>query len=306
MVKIKRVLVALDLSGMDEVLIRYVARLSHLIDLEKVYFFNVMQNLEIPEKILEKYPDLVAPMDESTKKQITYMVENEAGNQLKAEYEIKVTDGHITEKILKWAKVKEADLIMMGRKSSSKGDGIYSGKVVKLAPCSVLLVPEQIPDQMDHIVVPIDFSPASKRAFDYVYSLATKNPETRVTCVHAFEVPSGYHMLGQSYEEFAGIMKANAEDEWNEFIKDYPKGRVRIDCLVELNEEGSRARKIYEVAKRVGASAIAVGSKGRTQAASMLLGSVAEKLIKYNTDIPQFVVKQPRYNMDFLEAWLGI
>jgi hypothetical protein len=68
---IKRVLVALDLTEMDETLIRYIARLSNEIELEQVYFFNVMKSLEIPEKIIEKYPNLIAPMDETTKRELS-------------------------------------------------------------------------------------------------------------------------------------------------------------------------------------------------------------------------------------------
>ena len=74
---IKRVLVALDLTEMDEVLMRYIARISNDIDLEKVYFFNVMKSMELPDKIIKKYPDLVAPMDESTKKDIQFTIDKE-------------------------------------------------------------------------------------------------------------------------------------------------------------------------------------------------------------------------------------
>ena len=54
---IKRVLVAVDLTEMDETLVRYITRLSNEIELDKVYFLNVTKNLELPEKIVEKYPD---------------------------------------------------------------------------------------------------------------------------------------------------------------------------------------------------------------------------------------------------------
>ena len=57
MEEIKRVLVAVDLTEMDETLVRYIARLSNEIDLDKIYFFNVMKNMELPDKIAEKYPE---------------------------------------------------------------------------------------------------------------------------------------------------------------------------------------------------------------------------------------------------------
>lgn len=299
---IKRVLVALDLTEMDEVLMRYIARISNDIDLEKVYFFNVMKSMELPDKILKKYPDLVAPMDESTKKDIQFTIDQEVGDQLKAPYEIKVTDGHVAEKILKWAKIKEVDMILMGRKSGLEGDGITSGKVVRLAPCSVVFVPEVLPEDRYHMVVPIDFSPASKQAFEFAIYAAQKNPELQITGLNIYEVPTGYHMLGQSYEEFAEIMKNNAKESWEDFIKDYNLKGLKVECKFELNEDTSKAKKIFQFALDQKASSIAVGSKGRTTAAAFLIGSIAEKLIKYNTKIPQIVVKQRNQNMDFLEA----
>jgi len=296
----------MDLTEMDEVLVRYIARLSNEIELEQVYFFNVMKSLEVPESLIEKYPNLVAPMDETTKKQIQYTIDEEAGNQLKANYEIKVTDGHAAEKILKWAKIKEVDLIVLGRKSDMQGDGITSGKIVKLAPCSVVLVPEVLPDAIHNIVVPIDYSKTSKLALEYVLFIASKVPGVKITCLNIYEVPSGYHMSGKTYEEFAEIMKKNAEEAFHELLKSYDTKGVQIEGRFELNDEGSVAKKIYQFAQKEQASSIAVGSKGRTQAAAVLLGSISEKLIRLNSKIPQIVVKERRHNMDFLEALLKI
>ena len=45
-------------AEMDEVLVQYVARLSNEISLDKVYFLNVTKNLELPEEIIKKYPDM--------------------------------------------------------------------------------------------------------------------------------------------------------------------------------------------------------------------------------------------------------
>ena len=303
---IKRVLVALDLTEMDEPLVRYIARLSNEIDLDKIYFFNVMKNMELPDKIAEKYPDLVAPMDEATANDIQFTIDEEAGNQLKGDYEIKVTDGNRAEKILKWAKIKEVDLIVMGRKSGLEGQGIVSGKVVKLAPCSVIFVPEVLPETLRNLVVPIDYSSTSKLAFEFSLNIAKKIEGLKLTCLNVYNVPSGYHYSGKSYEEFVEIMKQNAEESFNEFIADFDTKGVHVDPKFELDEYNDVAKKIYQFALKNKASAIAVGSKGRTQAAAILLGSIAEKLIRMNAQIPTIVVKQSRHNMDFLEALLKI
>jgi len=304
--KISRVLVAVDLTEIDETLVQYMVLLSNNISIDKVYFFNVMKDLILPDHIIEKYPDLVAPMDESTKKEIQYTIDEVAGNQLKTEYEIIVTDGNSAGKILKWSKIKEVDLIVLGKKSGLEGEGIVSGKVVRLATCSVVMVPEVLPSNLKNIVVPIDYSATSKLAFEFALYMASNIPDIGLTCLNIFEVPTGYHLSGKSFNEFAEIMKQNAEESFNEFINQYDTEGIKIKAKYELDDKGNIAKKIYQFAVKEKASAIVIGSKGRTQVAAILLGSIAEKLVKLNAQLPLVVVKQRRHNMDFLEALLKI
>ena len=304
--RIKKVLVAVDLTEMDEKLVRYVAMLSNTINLDKVYFFNVMKSMELPESISQKYPNLVAPIDEATKKEIQYTIDEEAGNQLKAEYEIDVMEGSRVEKILKWAKIKEVDLIVLGRKSTLKGDGIVSAKIVRLAPCSVALIPEEVPEKLDKAIVSIDFSKSSKIVFGFALHLATTQPKASITCLNVYSVPSGYSISGKSFEEFAGIMKKNSMDSMEELLSHFDTKDIAIDTKFELDEDDNVAKIIYKVAMEEKASAIITGSQGRTQAASFILSSVAEKLLKQDSKIPMIVVKQRKHNLNFLEALLRI
>ena len=306
MVNLKRVLVAFDKSVIDETLVRYVTMLSNYTEIDKIYFINVVKSLELPEKIAKKYPELLAPVDEAVKKDIRFLIDQEAGNQLKVEYEIDVVEGNRAETILKWAKVKEIDLIVMGKKSGTEGEGFLSNKILKLAPCSVAMVPEVLPMNFKKILVPIDFSEASKLAMESALDIARRVPELEITVTHIYEVPSGYSVSGKSYEEFAEIMLKNAEESYNEFIKQFDIKGVRVTTRFELNEESSIAKKIYYVAVNETVSAIVIGSKGRTQAAAVIVGSIAEKVVAINSQIPTIVVKQKSHNMGFLEALLEL
>ncbi|NJN25565.1 MAG: universal stress protein [Cyclobacteriaceae bacterium] len=303
--KIKRVIVTVDLSEMDVNLLKYVTMLSNSIKLDKVYFLNVMESLELPEKITEKYPDLVAPRDEATKSSIQYTIDDAVGDQLDVEYEITVAEGNPTEQILKWAKIKEVDLIVMGRKSKSKGDGILTTKVIRLSPCSVALIPETF-EKIKNIVVPIDFSEASKLAFEYAINYARVIKNVQITCLNIYSVPNGYTISGKSFKEFASIMKNNAMESLDELLKKYKTKGIQINTRVELNKKGNIAKKIYKVALRENATSIVIGSKGRTNAAALILGSIAEKLLKVDATIPVIVVKQRKHNLSFLEALLNI
>jgi len=101
-------------------------------------------------------------------------------------------------------------------------------------------------------------------------------------------------------------MKNNAEESFSEFLSEFDTTGISIDARFELDKKNDVAMKIYQFALKNQASAVSVGSKGRTQVAAVLLGSIAEKLIRLNSQIPVIVVKQRKHNMDFLEALMKI
>lgn len=58
-------MVALDLSQMDDDLIRYAAIISEILQLKCVLFIHVARSLALPKDLLEEYPDLLEPLDRS-------------------------------------------------------------------------------------------------------------------------------------------------------------------------------------------------------------------------------------------------
>ena len=65
MYNLKRILIALDLTEMDDALIKYVVRLSNIIDIKKVYFIHVEKHLELPDGIDLKTSNSSSPLDET-------------------------------------------------------------------------------------------------------------------------------------------------------------------------------------------------------------------------------------------------
>lgn len=308
MIQFQRLLVALDLTEMDEILIRYVSELSRQLGIEKIYFMHVVKSLELPEEIRKKYPELLAPVDETLKRQIQTELDEYFPENTATSYEIDVVEGNASEVILKWARVKETDLIVLGKKSDLKGSGVRARKIAKLAHCSVVFVPEELPRQFKKIVVPIDFSEDSELALSVAKTMAEKNQGAEIVCLNVYSVPSGYHYSGKSYEEFASIMKENAKKDYEKFIggiKEFDIQNITADYVLN---EGSKDidEEIYHFALNERADAMLIGSRGKTSAAHFLLGSTAEKLLDFNYKIPLFLVKDKHKNIGFLEALLRI
>ena len=71
------ILVALDLTEIDETLLKYTSMFINHFHVDTVYFIHIAKSLEIPEDLLEQYPDLIAPMDEAIEKQIAESLEQQ-------------------------------------------------------------------------------------------------------------------------------------------------------------------------------------------------------------------------------------
>ena len=299
----KIALVALDLTEMDEHIIRYTAMISKLMSLERILFVHVEKNLELPPDLMEKFPDLMAPLDESIKEDIKNKVEKHFTNT-DIELDYIVREGHTINKILKISKVKNADLIIMGRKQDLKGSGIVSSHIARISPCSLLFVTENYKLDIKKVMVPIDFSRHSLMALHHAEEVANK-ADADVSLSHVYSVPVGYTKTGKTLQEFAEIMKKHAQNDCKTFLE---KNKVKLDapCDFILNDSNKPADLIYGHGKKIGADLIVVGSKGRTSASAFLIGSVAEKLALKDSDIPILIVKTKGEIMGFLESLMRV
>lgn len=304
MYKIERLLVALDLTEMDEILIRYVSHLAKFLKSEKVYFVHISKNLELPEDLRKNYPDLMAPSDESISESMNKLIDNAWETDYDCEKVVEVKEGDPSEQILKWVNIKGIDMMVMGRKRNLKGGGIVPQKIAKVAQTSLMMVPEDFKFKLDKIVVSVDFSKHAKLAVEEALAIS-EGEDIKLTLVNVFRVPSGYHKTGKNYDEFATIMKGHARTDFREFIEanNFPDD---LDCEYVLDVDDSPADKIFGFADDQNADMIVMGSKGRTGLASILLGSVAEKVVKYDSEIPLMIVKEKGENMGFLKALLKL
>jgi hypothetical protein len=64
---IKKLIVCLDQSPLDQTLIEYASFLNKLSPIKKIYFVSVIKNLSIPKEVLDEFPDLMEKMINETK-----------------------------------------------------------------------------------------------------------------------------------------------------------------------------------------------------------------------------------------------
>lgn len=299
----KTALVALDLTEIDEHVLRYTAMLSKHLELERIYFVHIAKRLALSEELLEKFPKLSGPVDESIETGIQERVDAHFAGQDVITKSI-VQDGAPVDGILKLVKIKQVDLVIVGQKKSYPGSGIVSGRLARKCPCSLLFVTEQDLDniKLDKILVPVDFSNHSYLALKRSQELAEASGAS-LAVSHVYNIPMGYYKTGKTFEEFSEIMKQNAEEDFNRFLT---RNELSGDfnCTYKLTKDGTYASCIHDHAYDTEVDLIVTGSKGKrgSTTTSMLLGSVAEKLVFLDAGIPVLIIKSEGENTGILEA----
>jgi nucleotide-binding universal stress UspA family protein len=129
-----------------------------------------------------------------------------------------------------------------------------------------------------HILVPIDFSASADQALDYAMSLAGKLP-ARLTLLHVIHmVPLG---LAEGGAPLPHTYIETLEAEVRQSLATYNKRVTDAGTACEVMVlHGIPFQSIIDVARDEQVDMIIMGTHGRTGLGHLLLGSVAEKVVR--------------------------
>lgn len=126
------------------------------------------------------------------------------------------------------------------------------------------------------IVVGIDFSEESELALRHAIAMA-RGTGSEVLMLHASTIVETTGDLVNEYRELLVEFQSDARDRLTELRERYQGQGVTVSHAVV---DGTPAKAIPEAAGEVEASITAVGTHGRTGLRRLLLGSVAEKVVR--------------------------
>lgn len=301
MKQFKRILVGLDGKDTDAIILEHIAKIKDSLDIQKIYFVHITKDLDLFDNSELLYAEHIAPVDENIRKLIISDLEMSFKKLDDLDYEIIVKDGNPGEEIQKLIKIKQIDLLVLGRKQRP-GITYFSRQLASQTPCSVLFVPKSGHKQYKRILVPMDFSSNSKQAIEMALHYKKANEDTVIMPVHFYNVPPGYSKLGKSFNEYSKIMRKNTESQLRNIVPE----ELIANCVAILDKQENIAKMIFNYSLRKGADLIIIGSRGRTKIASFLFGSVAAKLVELSYHLPILIDKKQRMNMGAMKALMKI
>jgi nucleotide-binding universal stress UspA family protein len=198
--------------------------------------------------------------------------------------------------ILEYAEEIDADVIVMsthGRRGLSHAlVGSVTEEVVRLSPRPVLTIRgrggEPASPLVEHVLVPVDFSRHSELAVDHAIEFC-RACGARMHLLHVFEQP----VTPEVYVGGNSTTVSNfsvLESSLREALLGVGTG-AGADVETEIHvREGRADRGILEAAEDIPADLIVIATHGLGGLAHVMLGSVAEKVIR-RADCPVLTVK---------------
>jgi nucleotide-binding universal stress UspA family protein len=288
--KLKRILVATDFSDHSQFAIlraidlaaKMKACLTILHIVEKGFLEKMMEKLPIIGKVMITPEEYAASV---LKKQIAAL----SDNKIKINYSI-IQGDFPAKKIIKYAKENKIDLLVMGAHGKYSIHDWFVGTtaefVAKKTCCPVLIIKRASKKSYQKILVPVDFSTASKQALLFAVTLfPNKNFRLLHVGDHEYEdlLKKEGNISKEKVKTLRDSLLSSLKDKTKNFIKSLGKKFTKIPMEVKLGYPGV---VIIDEAKKSNQDLMIMGTEGHSQSHYLFIGRVANRvLIEIDRDI---------------------
>ena len=203
--------------------------------------------------------------------------------------EFEYRHGSPQDAIIRYAKTRNIDLIVMG--THGRGAfahavlGSVAEKVIRNAPCPVLTVHSQHRNLLGrNILVPTDFEAASESALIYARTLC-RVFGARLHLLHAMENLFMRATIADPHDLAAGL-----QQRLHDRLTDDDRRALHGTATLEVSDNPAQA--IVDYANNTNIDLIVMGTHGRPAMDQLLMGSVAERVVR-TSPCPVLTVRCP-------------
>lgn len=304
MQKLKKWVVCLDLSNMDDAVISYLDFFASVHKPESIEFLHVVQSYNVFAELVEEFPEL------ESEEELNKIIVEQLGKKVKAKFthddvatSFTIKKGSATNNIIKMMEKNVPDLLVMGKKGSYKGQGVLATRIAKYVPCSILFVPELARPNLKNITVPVDFSEQSEVAASFALDLVG-SPGGQVVAQHIYRHDSQFFPYMPDKASLQKQEKKIAEKKKAFLDKIKAEKGTELSLEVTLHEDGTYSDDIYDLAVSNNTDMILVFSKARGNLMSLVTDTLADLMVNYYFGVPMLVLKNKEKNKKFFQSFL--
>lgn len=203
-------------------------------------------------------------------------------------------EGTRIDRLVEFSIEHKTDVILLGHRKSRSGRRSLAQRLAMITPCSVWLVPEGCPAAIERILAPVDFSEHSADSLSLATALARLLGIDECEALHVFFDPSTIR-----YDEHVEEIRGNERRAFDEFIAGVNAHGIAVEpAFVESSQV---AEAILARARQTQTDLIVMSTRGRSPAASILLGSATAQTMA-EAPIPVLAVKHFGAHLNLFEA----
>jgi nucleotide-binding universal stress UspA family protein len=218
---------------------------------------------------------------QKAKEQLSHVVAAAELDLPRMEYEVRTGKPFV--ELIRAHRTWQADLIVVGGPAHDSGWllGSTSERVLRKAMTPVLIAKRALEPGPNTVLVPSDFSASAKKAAEEAIALVY-HFGGRLVFFHAIHIPAVYAVgpepLLAPIPPVPSLTPAELEPEWNAFFAELPT--LATMSWEKHALEGAPVPTLVGAAEDYHADLIVIGTHGHTGLTHMLLGSVAEGVVR--------------------------
>lgn len=292
----KKLIVPLGLQNNDAGAILWATRIAKHTDADQILFIYTSGSNELPPDLQTKLPS-----DSVLKKEMSDLVTSHACPDCSVDkFKFAIDCENPTQTaLLKAIDTQVSDCVIIGK--DAFGDSMHI-KLARKAPCSVMSVPSNPPQQLNKLMLANDFSQYASEALDLAIQIAHSKHLPSIDSVHVYSLAPGHDRITIPEETQIAIAEDFAVQHHKEHLEQCDAQGIQINAYNYFNTHTTRT--LLNAADTLESDLIVVSCRGKNALTAWLLGSVAENLLDA-ADIPVLASKIRGTGQNFLNVLLG-
>lgn len=282
----RNILVAVDLTDMDETVIRYAHFLKKQLKISTIHFVHNIKVYDVdgPLQALLAGKDIKTIIHKNLSAKITRIFQDET------RYTLTILENNSTELTLKnWADENNIKTIVVGFKKEESGTAAMSQKLIRIFEGDILLVPVDAPLAWNRILVPTDLTVPFQLILKKLKFITQYSSNTKIRFVKSFIIPSLFFpfiddrkAIEKSHihieKQYQDAKKKYSIDDNYEFVATYQDDHSVVDIIRKENESFK-------------ADLIIMTAKGASKIPSIFIGSTINEIINTNPFQAIYILK---------------